>query len=716
MSEADVAVIGAGPAGSTCAATLAREGFGVALVDQSCFPRDKPCGDGLPPTTVEALERAGLASFLRECQQIAGLRVIVDHRRERLTRFKGTQGACVPRALLDKALLDAALGAGAEFIEARALGLAAGSSVRLMREGRRQELNAARIVAADGPTSVMRRSAGLGTPGHEVRAWAVRGYYSVENQLDELFDIYLPLEVAGKVTVGYGWLFPVGPHTANIGVGFLRPRGYGHFPRLTEALDSFIDELRLRAGHRYGDIRSQGRSIGSPLGLNFNPGRSGVGQMILVGDAAGLTDSLTGEGIGPALASGECGSRWIARSLLRASSLSAYGADLGRRMPRVGQNLSFIGRVIPASSSEGGLSSSAIRDCEFLRSVGRTVTEFEWPDGEPPWERIPVKLGVGGREKLGICDAEVRDELRTPFPFATSTLLERVQGVGGPVTAAVLVCTASALKPALSQNLAKAAVAAECLAPLAGLIGEVNDDRRGRAVTVNNGLALLAADFSISRGLRAAAQIGPGATARFANALRRVCEGGMIESVDRFDLDRPIERALRGLELRVGAVFGFATALGAQLSGQCEEDTLTISRFGSELGVAWALAQTMAEMTSAETDASSVVANLRQGIYSLPVLTAAKRDSQVRKSIVRGIEKDDVGDFINAVRDSEGLERTLVHAVTRVEGAREAISGGDSSSNARLLSLLDQITAGTILGSSSVLTTDLGGSYPAAMQ
>lgn len=707
MSEADVAVIGAGPAGSRCATALAQEGFNVAIVDQCSFPRDKPCGDGLPPTTVEALKQIGLARFLDECQQISGLRVMVDHRRERLTRFEGTRGVCVPRVLLDKALLDAALGAGAEFIEARALGLAADYSVQLIRDERQEELKAARIVAADGPTSVMRRSAGLGTPGHEVRAWAVRGYYSVENPLDELFDIYLPLEIAGTVTVGYGWLFPVAPHTANIGVGFMRPRGYGHLPRLNMALEAFIEELRMRERHRYGEIEGRGRTIGSPLGLNFRPDKCSAGPMILAGDAAGVTDSLTGEGIGPSLSSGEHGARWIARSLRKSASLSGYGAELGRRMPRVGQNLSFIGRVVPNSPSRGDTSDSMLRSCEFLRSVGRTITEFEWPDSESLSLRVPLQLTADGREKLEICSSEVRDELRTPFPFATSTLLRRVHGLNGPVVAAVLLCTASAFKPAESQNLAKAAVAAECLAPLASVIGEVDDDGHGRAVTINNGLALLAADFAISRGLRASARIGPGATARFAAALRQVCEGGMIESVDRYDLDRPEERVLRALELRVGAVFGFATALGAQLSGQPERDILTMRRFGSDLGVAYALAQTMAEVTAVETDISAAVANLRQGIYSLPILVAAKGDPRVRKALLRGVQKDDVQDLLGALRDSDGLERTVAQVVTRVERAREAIAEEPPFTREKLLSLLDQVAAGTLTGSASILTASL---------
>jgi len=125
-----------------------------------------------------------------------------------------------------------------------------------------------------------------------------------------------------------------------------------------------------------------------------------------------------------------------------------------------------------------------------------------------------------------------------------------------------------------------------------------------------------------------------------------------------------------------------------------------MTQFGSELGVAYGLAQALAEITAAETDTSTVIANLRQGIYTLPILLAAKRNPRVRKAIVRGIEKNEVGDLIVFLRTSDGLEGTLAHLVTRIERAREMISEETPTRRATLLSLLDEVTAGALVNSS----------------
>jgi geranylgeranyl pyrophosphate synthase len=78
-----------------------------------------------------------------------------------------------------------------------------------------------------------------------------------------------------------------------------------------------------------------------------------------------------------------------------------------------------------------------------------------------------------------------------------------------------------------------------------------------------------------------------------------------------------------------------------------------MNRFGSELGVAYALAQAMAEITTVAADTSVIVANLRQGIYSLPILAAVRGDPRVRKAIVKGIERDNIDDLLSVLRTSE---------------------------------------------------------------
>ena len=74
---------------------------------------------------------------------------------------------------------------------------------------------------------------------------------------------------------------------------------------------------------------------------------------------------------------------------------------------------------------------------------------------------------------------------------------------------------------------------------------------------------------------------------------------------------------------------------------------------------------------------------------------------------MHGIEEDDIDEFVDALRHSKGLDQTMEHAVTRVECARQAVSDGGISCLPKLLSLLDQVIAGTLTGSASVLTSNL---------
>src|SRR5688500_18494860 len=105
--QTDVLVIGAGPAGSAAARSLASEGAAVVLVDQFEFPRDKVCGDGLVADSFHALARLGLKErVLRECQRAD----VMQMRTPNQSRIElGAELASAPRAQLDKVLQDAAV-------------------------------------------------------------------------------------------------------------------------------------------------------------------------------------------------------------------------------------------------------------------------------------------------------------------------------------------------------------------------------------------------------------------------------------------------------------------------------------------------------------------------------------------------------------------------------------------------------------------------------
>ncbi|HVY97768.1 MAG TPA: FAD-dependent oxidoreductase, partial [Solirubrobacterales bacterium] len=106
--EAEIAVVGAGPAGCVAAANLAELGHDVLLIDKDSFPREKPCGDGLGHAAVAVAERLGLEELVEAAPEIASARVMIAHRRQTSIQFPRSPGRplprCIPRKEFDAAL------------------------------------------------------------------------------------------------------------------------------------------------------------------------------------------------------------------------------------------------------------------------------------------------------------------------------------------------------------------------------------------------------------------------------------------------------------------------------------------------------------------------------------------------------------------------------------------------------------------------------------
>jgi geranylgeranyl reductase family protein len=268
----DVAVVGAGPAGSVTAIHLARGGANVLLVDRARFPRDKPCGGGLTLRAVRQLPVDPAPVVEHEVDRMAFLL----GRRGRFER-RGRKGAFVlmtQRRRLDHYLLEQAAAAGADVRD--------GVKVTEVGEGGLRvdggPVAAEVVVGADGANGTAAKALGLGGP--ITRGVAFEGNAPFESRYQGLAVIEL-----GTIPGGYGWVFPKGDHV-NVGVGGWEAEG----PRLREHLAALcsrqgIDATALESvrGHRL-PLRRPG----------FVPAR---GRALLVGDAAGLVDPLTGDGM-----------------------------------------------------------------------------------------------------------------------------------------------------------------------------------------------------------------------------------------------------------------------------------------------------------------------------------------------------------------------------------------------------------------------------------
>ena len=286
-------VVGAGPAGSATAMHLARAGAGVLLVDKARFPRDKPCGGGLTGRALRHLP----CDVEPVVERVVDRMVVRASYRTTLDRTApGPLVAMTQRRRLDLHLAEQAAVAGADFRDGTLV-----AELELDDNGASARVGSARVwasyvVGADGANGMVARAAGLGAG--ILRGVALEGNvpWSALEQTRYASVAWVEL---GVVPGGYGWVFPKDDH-ANLGVGGWMeegPRLRDHLERLARAHGVDPSELTEVRGHRLPM-----RELGAPAAR---------GRALLVGDAAGLVDPLSGDGIYEALVSAKLASASI---------------------------------------------------------------------------------------------------------------------------------------------------------------------------------------------------------------------------------------------------------------------------------------------------------------------------------------------------------------------------------------------------------------------
>jgi geranylgeranyl reductase family protein len=287
VEQFDVLVVGAGPAGSASAHHLARAGARVLLADRARFPRDKPCGGGLTgralahvPCDVEpVVERVVDRMVLRVGYGASLRRTSTD-----------PLIAMTQRRRLDLHLADQAAAAGADFRDGVSVGELAFHDGTISARVGGAPVRASFVVGADGANGVVARAAGLGVG--IVRGVALEGNVPWGTLEAGEYQTAAWVEL-GVVPGGYGWVFPKGDH-ANLGVGGRMdegPRLRGHLDRLARAHGVDPAAITDVRGHRLPM-----RELGEPAGR---------GRVLLVGDAAGLVDPLSGDGMYEAFVSAQ---------------------------------------------------------------------------------------------------------------------------------------------------------------------------------------------------------------------------------------------------------------------------------------------------------------------------------------------------------------------------------------------------------------------------
>ncbi|TDQ45618.1 geranylgeranyl reductase family protein [Actinorugispora endophytica] len=330
-NEADVIIVGAGPAGCTAAYYLAQAGVDVLLLEKTAFPREKVCGDGLTPRAVRQLVSMGVSLEDKAWIRNRGLRIIGGGVRLELpwpdlAEYPGF-GLVRTRHDFDEILVRQAVAAGARLLERtnvtepvidersnRIVGVRARNA-----DGETTHFRAPLVLAADGNSSRLSVAMGVRKRDDRPMGVAVRTYFTSPRHDDDYLESWLELwdSSGGKDVLlpGYGWVFGVGDGTSNVGLGILNSTASFQKVDYRELLKRWTRSMPEEWG--YTEENQQGPIRGAALPMGFNRTPHYARGLMLVGDAGGMVNPFNGEGIAYAMEAGQIAADVVVQALSR---------------------------------------------------------------------------------------------------------------------------------------------------------------------------------------------------------------------------------------------------------------------------------------------------------------------------------------------------------------------------------------------------------------
>ena len=327
----DIIIVGGGPAGTSAALYAHKMGLKTIILDKNTFPRDKICGDALSGKSVKYMRELGVLDQVANLNGSTIRRITFGspshkqfdiHLNNPQNKGDIKEGYVIPREIYDNFLFEKAKEV-TEIIENfnvndllyennKIIGISGKHNKEV------HQIYAPLILGCDGAKSTIARKLGFHTEDQENTAIAIRCYYEGVKGLTDQIELHF----VDEVLPGYFWLFPAGDNIANIGLGLSKKFAKKDERKLSQILDE------VTVSPFFKDRFSNAKKLEKPKGWSLPLGRIqrpsyGDGFMLL-GDAAGLIDPFTGEGIGNAMAS----AKFAVEVASEAKKINDYSKDV----------------------------------------------------------------------------------------------------------------------------------------------------------------------------------------------------------------------------------------------------------------------------------------------------------------------------------------------------------------------------------------------------
>ena len=396
--DVEVLVIGGGPAGAAAGYWLARHGHDVVVVEKKTYPREKTCGDGLTPRAVHQLGEMGLADELTRFHRYNGLRCTAMDKALELEwpehPIYPRHGYVVRRRDLDAMVARNAEAAGATLLQGfEALspiverGFVRGAVVQAKGHDEPIEIRATYVVVADGANSRFGRALGTFRTKEWPYGTAIRTYWESPRHDEPWIESALDVKDRnGNPMPGYGWIFPVGDGTVNIGVGLLSTFRDFKSVNTTHLLNEYAHQVADRWEIDPGNPQCAATSGRIPMGGSVGP-KAGPTYLV-IGDAAGSVNPFNGEGIDYAYETGRMAAEVLHEALVNhdPTALQRYPSLLEAEYGQYFEVARLFARIIGRPAIMRELTRVGMQSRTLMEWVLRIMANLLRPDEIGPAE------------------------------------------------------------------------------------------------------------------------------------------------------------------------------------------------------------------------------------------------------------------------------------------------------------------------------------------